>query len=253
MDKQVVIHSPVAESSAEMTAQINDTVKMTSYQVKRKLEAEKEQELEIYNNLRNHIKEDLYPHIEETSNRIEREAREILIPQIVEKLRDIDHWFEVGETDTYFDDNRSTEVSFEMIAESIFEIQRVEFSEEHVEVHFTIGIVGVQGYANYRSSVDAEDTTFTPATQIKQFQLTDEEIGHRANLKAREAEASQANDHYNKLCKQLSNLGNLSEDIEYALLKEKHSASKTTDLVDQLTEALTSQGSISPDFLLKGK
>lgn len=252
----VVIASPNQENSAVLNTRIEETVQMSTYQIKKKLEMDIKDSREEYANL-GKVRDALGEISSKICNRIYHEMENLLIDKACLLLGEMDDYIEIGAEDTYFDDNREADVDRRDIAKNLVEVSFPSISKSDIEYQgkaFAHGSINLFGNTSDRyDRFEEEECVFSPKKICKQFPLRDEEIEHYRDVFKIVGTRTKINLRINELEKKLKNLGSLTEDIRYAMLAEKAKASQDTtsiDLAAQIADAYVS--GTDPSTLLLG-
>ena len=255
-DTSIVIASPTVENSAALNTRIEETVQMSSYQIKKKFELERRNSMEEFNNLGTILAE-MEEKNQTIRKRIQGEMETHLIGKACLILGEIDDYIEIGAEDTYYDDNRSVEVLREDIAKSIVEVSWPSFTKgdiKHSQQVFARGSINFFGSTDDRyDQFEEENCVFSPKSICKQFALTNEEHAHFVEYYKVEDTRHEVNIRVNELDMKLKNLGSLTEDIRYAMIAEKAKANNDTtslDLAAQIADAYVN--GTDPSTLLLG-
>lgn len=246
-DKTPVVLSP-EQRNTQINTQVDETVKMSTYKIKKQLEMQRVKDKVSYDNLKKHLSEDLHPLRTEIENRCIAAAKEIALTKAVGVLNVIYDYIDVGDDETYFDDNRGDSVDHAVIAEVMvsemccYIRELTDFHAAEVSYHLNVwGSISDDAYNLDR----IENVIFTPKTLRANIPLQDEEIGTLNNIRQLEGELREFNLSINEIDKKLKELPKIAEDIEYALLKAKAEAEGATtaiDLSDKITAAYLQDG-----------
>lgn len=252
----VVIASPTVENSAALNTRVEETVQMSTYQIKKKLEMERKDSMEGYTNL-GEILEGMEERNQQIRKRIQGEMKEHLINKACIILGELDDYIEIGAEGTYYDDNRSAEVLRGDIAESLVDVSWPSFNAldiKHSQEVFAHGSINIFGNTGDRHDMfEEEECVFSPKHICKQFPLTIKEHAHFVEYYSVENTRHEVNLHINDLDLKLKNLSSLTEDIRYAMLAEKAKANNDTtsiDLAAQIADAYVN--GTDPSALLLG-
>ena len=250
----VVIASPAAEDQMVLNTRIEETVQMSAYQIKKKLEFDRKSSKEEYDNLAKVLAK-----LRETSQvirkRLQQEMRIYLEDKAWGILEEMEDYIDIGAEGTYYDDNRSETVDQTDIAKNIVEVDLpscratdLKFTKQ-VFVHGSINLFG--NTSDSINRFEGEDCVFSPKKVCKQFPLTTEECAHFAEYYKTQDTQLSIDHHINELDTKLKNLASLTEDIRYAMLAEKAKANNDTtslDLASRIADAYVN--GIEPSTLL---
>jgi hypothetical protein len=252
-----IIADTVGDRNTQMSTQIAETVKLSTYKIKKRLEAERVLAVEGHKNTNAAIKEDLKPLLRDIDIRVCSAVKEEALLKALTIFNTLSDYVDVGSEHTYFDDNRDDDISHSAIAESlvtnvscrIHSDKRVLQTEE-VVVTYSLNFWGsICGHINHLG--DESEVIFEPKTIAVSVKLHDWEIGTLNNLKAREAESMQYNLEINDIDKKLKNMSSITEDIEFAMISAKATAEgnrDTVDVSDRIAEAILN--GVEPSTLL---
>ena len=258
-DNSPVPHvNTINDRNTQMSTQISETVKMSTYKIKKQLEAQRAEDMTFYALTEKAISEDILPLIEEISDRVRGVVKEQALLAATSVLNTIATYIEVGAEDTYFHDNRTERVANCDIIEAMISCVDSNVSAnsdvmkaEAVSASYRLNIWGSLATEMYR--LDAEcDVLFTPKTIKVEVKLLDEEIGTLSNYLARHEELKAFNASINEIDKKLKDMGNIAEDIEFAMLQAKAKAegnTHATEVADKITDAILNGVNPSTLFL----
>jgi hypothetical protein len=249
----------VDDRNTQMSTQITETVKLSTYKIKKRLEAERVLAVEGHKNTNAAISEDLEPLLRDIDTRVCSVVKEEALLKALTIFNTLSDYVDVGSENTYFDDNRNDDICHSAIAESLvsdvscrIRSDKRVLQTEEVRVTYTLNFWGsICGHINNLG--DESEVIFEPKTLVVLVKLDDWEIGTLSNLKAREAEAMQYNLEINDIDKKLKNMSSITEDIEFAMISAKANAEgnqQTVDVADRIAEAILD--GVEPSTLLLG-
>jgi hypothetical protein len=234
----------VVERDQQLSTQIDETVKMSKYKIKRTLEAARV------------IAQDNYEAKQEAwvlackprkviTDRVMAAAKEYALTALMPMLNLLVDYCESGESGTFFDDNRDEEVPLETIANKMVYIEHSYGMPSANESQSIWVWYYVNVFAHVSSNAgnlgDYEDILMTPKHKYVTIPLTPEETAIIALGDNLSSEKHLFNLEINEIDTKLKNLDNITEDIEFALLQSKAKSegnTQVTDVSDQITKAI---------------
>jgi len=255
-EQQVVIASPTIENQQALGSQIEETVTMSTYQIKKAFQQQRADLMTEYERLKG-VSITLDVELSVISTRLRDKMQNHLIATAVPILESMRHLIAIGEEGTYFHDNRETEVSLEEVARSLIEVDDPLSSNRYyrqesdtIYVHGRINFFGNTNCDPQRW--DDEQCVFAPDGTCKEFELTPEELAHINLVFDTQKGQRDANKQVNDLDLKLKNMGDLTEDIRFAMINEKNKLAgdnSTSQVASKIAEAFIN-GTDPSTFLL---
>jgi hypothetical protein len=252
-----IIANTVGDRNTQMSTQITETVKLSTYKIKKRLQAERVLAVKGYESTNAAIREDLMPLLQDFDTRVCNVVKEEALLKALTIFNALSDYVEIGSEDTYFDDNRNDDVCHSAIAESLVSNVSCRLQSdtrilqtEEVRVTYNLNFWG-SICGNISNLGDESEVIFEPKTIAVSVKLDDWEIGTLNNLKKREAEALKYNLEINDIDKKLKNMSSITEDIEFAMISAKANAEgnpQTVDVADRIAEAILN--GVEPSTLL---
>ena len=236
---QVVITSPTVENNQALGSRIEETVQMSTYQIKKGLETKRAEAMALYNSL-TATERKLGYITQRLSDRLIDKMQDYLEGEALVILNALHNYIQIGEEDTYFSSNRTQEVPFEEIAKAIVEVDKdihyygFDKDAHEIYVHGGINIYGsTQDSANYFSEGEC---VFAPEKICQSFRIEDDERQHLQTVAEVKEKQELANKEVNDIDLKLKDMTRLTEDIRYAMLAEKNKANGDTAVIDIATQ-----------------
>jgi hypothetical protein len=248
----------INDRNTQMSTQISETVKLSTYKIKKSLEAERVLTLNSYKNTKMAIREDLEPLERDIKTRVCSVVKEKALLDALNIFNALSDYVEIGSEDTYFDDNRNDDICHSVIAESLVNdvscnvrLDKRVIETGQVRVTYALNFWG--SMCNHIENLGDEcEVIFQPKTLSVYVKLDDYEIGTLTNLNAREEEVLRYNLEINNIDKKLENMVNIAEDIEFAMITAKAKAEGNTqaaNIADQIADAILNDVEPSTLFL----
>jgi len=239
-EQQVIIASPTAENNQALGSRIEETVQMSTYQIKKGLEAKRAALMIEYEEFK--VLERTFDiTTNKISNRLITKMQNYLEEKALPILNLMDEFITIGEDGTFFDDNRTDDIALVELTKAIVNVDKnirywnqLSYNDKEVYMHGSINFFGSTEEAYHR--FHEEYCVFTPMRTCHSFALEPDEIEHLALVKDNSDSRERTNHEVNEIDLKLKNMESLTEDIRYAMLSEKNSASGDTAVMDIATK-----------------
>jgi hypothetical protein len=245
----VISPSTLGEANTAFSMQIDETVKMSTYKIKKSLEAALAVAQKGADNLDKAIRQDLDPLVDAIRKRATAQTEELALTSATKVLIAIWDFIRVGDDGTYFDDNRGTGIELEDISKAMVTVGHCSITSldyiikyEEVSVPYSLGLYGSRAEGIYQLD-DAAEILYTPKSSVHTMKLENHEVGTINNYRSRKAERMAYRKEISQIGSKLENLPKIAEDIEFALLQAKAESSGNTQSVqlsDDITKAFLS-------------
>jgi hypothetical protein len=239
MNKSVIIASPNQENQAELNTRIEETVQMSTYQIKRQLSDLRKVTLAEYKELG-----EASNALQKKTHQIHSRVHLIMENSMVDKacilLGEMNDFIDIGDSGTYFDDNRDEPVDRATIARALIGVSVIHagyidvLKTKAIRVCGQINLFG--GTHDNIDRLDTEEVVFTPRSTAKEIPLTKKELEHFEKVQMTSKSEIRCNKEINDIDLKLKNMDSLTEDIRYGMLAKKAEAQGDTSSMDMATE-----------------
>ena len=233
------------ENSQALNTRIDETVQMSTYQIKTQLKQKREELVVEYKEIQQ-AQDDAQAAVRQIKTRLSAKMRTFLEEKALDLLIALDPFIDVGMDSTYFASNSNKAIEMSEMAKALVVLpsNHLQICSSGLEIEKAItqkkvpvsGYICIHGYCeeNY-ANVEESECVFGAKAITQTFALTKDEIMFLKTSKMIGKSRDRCNKEINDVDLKLKNVEGLTEDIRYALLTKKAESEGDTATLDLAT------------------